>query len=515
MSNTTLVILDLNKNYDLSEKQVKFISLNKGLINLENCEQIYLKNFNQGRKTIYKKVISTFLKVILKNKDKKIPLIELEVNNLRNDRYQFVDRIINLIIIKKIISKGNFKKIKIISDNKSTLNIFDKLNIEIEKIDFSKNQFQLNFFRLRLLKFYLKSLVLVFFLKFKENYAFKEKSEIFFSIYPNKFDYHKNDLDKEFFFNFLLTDETHLNHNIFEIFDIIKKKQLVNSINIESLISIRYLLCLIFKIFFFRIKFDFRFDEFKIDNLNFEKEIKNLYLETYLNRLKLSIYDHAIHMLFKRFNIKIVHMYLFEYNFGFYLINRIRNFSKKIKIIGYQHGIFSKNLMWLDILKLIKNKRNYLPNKIIASNIYSAIDYKEKLNIIPVIKNNINEVKKHNFVKEIKVNKKSNNIIILPGIHDIRDLYYFFKNLKKTSKKFFFKVHPKNRFLLKNTKNINIITSHKSKNFSRIIISQTSSLVYDFLKMKKKFFVVDIDYKSNLLNNRILKKIDSLSKKNL
>jgi len=138
MLNNTLVILDLNKNYDLFEKKVKFVSLNKGLINLENCEQIYLKKFQKDKNNVYKKLLSVLLKVTPKNK--KIPLIELEINNLRNDRYDFIDRIINLTIVKKIILLGGFTKIKIISDNKSTLEIFDKLNIKIEKIDFSKKK---------------------------------------------------------------------------------------------------------------------------------------------------------------------------------------------------------------------------------------------------------------------------------------------------------------------------------------------------------------------------------------
>ena len=50
MKNNTLIILDLSKNYDLSEKNIKFVSLNKGLINLDKCEQIYLKNFPQEKK---------------------------------------------------------------------------------------------------------------------------------------------------------------------------------------------------------------------------------------------------------------------------------------------------------------------------------------------------------------------------------------------------------------------------------------------------------------------------------
>ena len=52
MKNNTLIILDLSKNYDLSEKNIKFVSLNKGLINLDKCEQIYLKNFPQEKRCL-------------------------------------------------------------------------------------------------------------------------------------------------------------------------------------------------------------------------------------------------------------------------------------------------------------------------------------------------------------------------------------------------------------------------------------------------------------------------------
>jgi len=516
MSNKTLVILDLKKNYDLFEKKIKFISLNKGLINLENCEQIYLKKFQKERNKVYKKLLSILLKIISKNRDKNIPLIELELNNLRNDRYDFIDRIINLSIIKKIILLGGFTKIKIISDNQNTLKIFDKLNIKIEKIDFSRNK-KFNFFRLKLLKFYLKTLFVVLILKFKKkDYRMKKNSEFFFSIHPNEFNYNKKNLYKEFILNFLLTDETHLNHNIFKIYKIIKNDQLKNIIYTESFISIKYLLYLILRSLFMKISYNLYSNEFKLNGLDFNNEIKFFYLSSFLNRSKLNIYDHAVNLIFKKFNIKTFHMYLFEYSFGFYLINKIRNFSKKITVIGYQHGIFSKNLMWLDVIRLTRKYKNYLPNKILASNIYSAEDYKKKLGKVPV--NIPKEYKKKTniFIDEIKIKKNSSNIIVLPGTHDISDLYYFFKNSKKLNKeKIFFKLHPKNKFLFKNTRNISTIKSHKVKNFSEIIISQTSSLVYDFLKMKKSFFVVDFDYKSDLLNKRILKKIILLSRKRI
>ena len=111
--------------------------------------------------------------------------MELEVNNLRNDRYDFIDRIINLTIVKKIILLGKFTKIKIISDNKNTLEIFDKLNIKIEKIDFSKKK-KLNFFRLKLLKFpKLKIKVSKIKLKKKQIIKIKYKNNFYIIICKN------------------------------------------------------------------------------------------------------------------------------------------------------------------------------------------------------------------------------------------------------------------------------------------------------------------------------------------
>ena len=69
------------------------------------------------------------------SKKGKLFLSEMEIFNLRNDRYEFPDRILNCLIIKKLILKKGFKKIKIISDNKFTLKIFDNLDVNIEKKD--------------------------------------------------------------------------------------------------------------------------------------------------------------------------------------------------------------------------------------------------------------------------------------------------------------------------------------------------------------------------------------------
>ena len=69
----------------------------------------------------------------------------MEIFNLRNDRYEFPDRILNYLIIKKLILKKKFKKVKIISDNKVTLKMFDNLNVEIEKKGFIKIRSKIQF----------------------------------------------------------------------------------------------------------------------------------------------------------------------------------------------------------------------------------------------------------------------------------------------------------------------------------------------------------------------------------
>ena len=90
----------------------------------------------------------------------------MEIFNLRNDRYNFPDRILNFLIIKRIISKNNIKKIKIISDNKYTLNIFDNISLNVEKKDFSNNVKKFHFSNLKILKFLVKSFFLFCISKF-------------------------------------------------------------------------------------------------------------------------------------------------------------------------------------------------------------------------------------------------------------------------------------------------------------------------------------------------------------
>ena len=57
MSISTLLILDLKKNFNLQEKNVKFVNLNKGFINLKNSEQIFIKDYKKKKKFVLKIIV--------------------------------------------------------------------------------------------------------------------------------------------------------------------------------------------------------------------------------------------------------------------------------------------------------------------------------------------------------------------------------------------------------------------------------------------------------------------------
>ena len=512
MKNEVLLLIDLSKNYSKFESNKYYIYLNRGNINLENCTQIKLNRFKSIKKNSY----NTFLKFLKnsfsKKKQDNFFHNELEIMNLRIDRYDFVDRMINLITIKKLIKKKKIKNIKIISDNPSTLNIFDNLSLNIEKEDLSKKIKSFKFSKLKIIKFYIKTFILLSFLKLMKKFViFKKESEFFISLYPNYFSYgKKNFFEKERnICNFLLTDETHLNASLFKLIKnllITKNKKILN---LEQFIKFKDLYKLILNSFaHFKKHKDCFQNNTIIENLDFKNEILSLYNASLINRAKLEIYTDAIPRFLKTCKIKKINLYLFEYNFGFFLIRSIREYSKKIKIIGYQHGIFSNQLTWFDLIVSLKSNKVFLPDYILSTNKYSLKDYKSKLNKKVYLKSNHNANKK--FLNSINIKKKSDRILIFPGTHDIKDIYFFIKNKYNFSnnKVFYFKLHPKNKFYFNEEEKIKKIKNLKGYSFSDVIISQTSSLVYDFLISKKKFSVIDLDYRRNLVSTNLKKKIN-------
>ena len=65
-------------------------------------------------------------------------------------------------------------------------------------------------------------------------------------------------------------------------------------------------------------------------------------------------------------------------------MRNIRNFSKKIKIYGFQHGIFSNNLMWLDVINSLSYKNTYKPDHIYCQNKFNIKDYKTRYKKIKI-----------------------------------------------------------------------------------------------------------------------------------
>lgn len=511
MEKNYLLLIDLKRNFDLSEKNKTYINLNQGKIYLNNCKRIKLKNFINLRKTSFKNLIDEFKKSILNNSENKFFLSEMEIFNLRNDRYKYPDRILNFFIIKKIISRNKIKKIKIISDNKYTLNIFDNINLEIEKKDLSNKNLKLGFPNLRIIKFLFKAFFLVFFIKFlkKTEKKINKKSSFYLSLYPNRYFYGKEDFfnKEENICNFLMSDETHLNLTLRKLFYFAKITNQKNILNLEQFIKVTDILILFLKYSLKIITFKkLNNIKFNFQGLNFNKELNDIYISSYINRSKLEIYSKAIPRFLKKNNVSRFNLYMFEYSFGFYLMRCIKNFSNKIKISGFQHGIFSNNLMWFDLIKSLKHRKVYIPDNINCLNKFSYKDYKSKYKKIKVSVIKSNKKKKNlNFINSIKIKRNSNKILVLPGLHDVKDLYFYAKNMSisNSNKIYYFKLHPKNKFNFSSNEKIKKIVNFENFFFSKVIVSQDSSLHFDFLFSKRKFSVIDFDYKQNYISTNL------------
>ena len=197
---------------------------------------------------------------------------------------------------------------------------------------------------------------------------------------------------------------------------------------------------------------------------------------------------------------------MFEYSFGFFLARLFKKNFKKTKLIGYQHGIFSDNIMWLDI---IKTDKRYLPNKILALNKFSLKDYKTKIK-----NNNIYLNKKINKIKKpfsfTKNRKNKNKILIFTGLHDAKDIYNLVLNKKKKNTKdtYYFKFHPRIKFNFLPNKSMKKIEKVNENFFSSVLISQTSSLVYDFINFNKKFNTIACDYRPSLTSSKFGRKYE-------
>ena len=501
-----LYVVDLSKNnFDVKIYDSEIIYIDSGNISITNSKELKLNNLIKN-KNIKKLFLNSLKKKIKSNKN--YFLKELEIYNIRNDKNISISKILNYLKLKSFINK-NYKKYKIhcISDNAFTVDMLNQITkkkikneyylISPEKI--IKTNHNLFFF-----KFILKIIVVIAIIKLFDqkniiNRLTYNKKKWAISLFPN-FYKSKNEL---FFgnnfnkINFLFSDETHLNHSFLKILKIYFNNR-SNILNMESFINLKDIFLAIKSKFFKNKKYKhYLNDTFFIDGLDFTNFYLTSNVDSYINRSKLLVYDQAISRFQKFYNLKELHLYLFEYNFGFYLIRQLK--KVKCKIIGYQHGVFDKNFFWLDLIASNKDKVFY-PNTIVSNYAESLkfykLKYKNKDIKYIMVKKNISEI-----AKNIKINKKNLNkveILFVAGTHDIRDIYnYCTKEVAKNRRCYFYiKTHPKNKFLFHDEKNIKKINKLNKKSFHKIFISSTSTINYDMTILKKEFSIFQSDYKS-------------------
>ena len=81
--------------------------------------------------------------------------------------------------------------------------------------------------------------------------------------------------------------------------------------------------------------------EIDLQGLDFKEVLNNIYVDSYINRSKLEVYSRAIPRFLKANKVSNFKLYLFECSFGHFFNKNYKRFSSKIKISGYQHGLFS------------------------------------------------------------------------------------------------------------------------------------------------------------------------------
>jgi hypothetical protein len=499
--NFKLTIIHLGKNIDLRINCEDYIILGPGTGFIEKGNRIFLtelqnKFFSKLRSLLTKKLYNQLKKNNLDS------FLEYEITNIRNDKIKFFDCILNCLLIKKIIRKKGYETVELITDNEFSSHIFNKLKIKnlILKNFNNKNIKILLIFSF--LKFNIKILCIKLFIFFFKKNNLSKNKDISFNMFPNFYtNEHETFFDKKNFLklNFLLTDETHLSHGLYKIFKIILNSKKLNIINLEQFITLKDIKDSFINFLSNYAKFKKIKKSLIIENLDFSYFYKEYLKLSFLNRSKLQIYNSAIKIFLSQTKPIKIHMYMFEYAFGFYLINQIKKNFNNIEIVGYQHGIFSEKLLWLDILKKNKLLKNYSPDKIISLNNSCKKTYMEiygknvKKYCINLKLNQSTEI-----INSLKFNGKKN--IFFPGTHDANDLVQYLDNLDfKEKKNFILKLHPKTK--LKNYEHNLFLKNKLNKiNVNKVFLSPTSTLVYQFKKNKKRYNIFKIDYIFDITN---------------
>ena len=492
-----LTILDLSKDYNFLIKDSDIYQLSFGITKIQNSKLLNVNFFTDRSYSEFTNKLNQQLIHLynyLNKNNSNIDLNLLEIFNQRNDKTNFFNKLYFFLQIKKKIFK-KYKSIKIISDDQNFIEIYNSINTKnIKVVDLSAKP--LKFYNL----FYFKSILLFFtktflFLVFINLFYSKKKinsqktSECCLSIFPIFFKKNNNSFYKKKLLNlnFQITDETHLGNSLIKnikLFD--KVNNIKNTISVEKYITFSsFLLSILISIKNFVFVNKIQKYNFIFENLNISNVIHELFIYSLININKLTIYNSAIKRILKDLSAKKFHYFMFEYNFGYYLTSLIKKNFSNIKLIGYQHGIYSERLMWQNFIKTKKNSF-YSPNEIFANFkqsfvVYKKNFYKSKIKLF-------NRSTKY-FGKK---NSVSNHNIVFLGLHDCYFMLNYLRNLK-IKQKFNLKLHPKQIYknLIDLKDNLSLLkTNFYIKKKYNNFVSTTSTMPYNFYKNKQKFKIL-------------------------
>lgn len=501
-----LIILDISLDKDIRRENCNVIKIDKGNIKLKKFIDLTSKIDFKKNNDHYNKTLSFKIIKYLKKFEKYLSIKDLlltELANLRDDKVEIYDKIKSFINLKKLNLEKNYK-IEIISDKKYANYIYCQIFKNFKIIDFTKEK-NLNFylkFIISRTRFSIKLFVINIYLKFfsKKNMV---KNKCVLSIYPITHNAKENFYKIKNFsnLNFLITDETHINTNLIDVIKkinfLLKKK---NYFNIEQeLKPLDIILHYFYSFKKLKLIKNIRSQEIVINQIDFKYLFSDYFFISILNFLKLDIFRKPlVNFFIKNSQIKEFHFFLFEYNFGFYLSEIIRSKNPKIKLVGYQHGIFGPNTPWFHIVKHYP-KYLFTPDKILYRFKESKKNYLSKLPAY--YEPNLYNLRKFNKKLIPKINKLNDNCLVFLGLHDgehIINQILYDENLKKKFKFFFLKYHPKRKDLIFKYKSKKLIFVNKVKNIevNSIYISSSSSLSYIFKDLKIPHKIFNIPYKS-------------------
>ena len=116
--------------------------------------------------------------------------------------------------------------------------------------------------------------------------------------------------------------------------------------------------------------------------------------------------------------------------------------------------------------------------------------------------------------KKVSINTIKKDVLVFLGLHDEQQMIDQLDKINHYNKnfKFHLKLHPKSkRKEVTKIGDFNIIQSKNNIKFDRMILSQSSTMIYKLLNSKNKFNILRINTVSSLLTKSIEKKVKYLN----